>query len=1622
MADTPPPTGPIQPDNGTPPSEVNAWTVPTLKFGDAQGYQDAPYSFLNPETTLLNLEQLKDLAQVTGKEVAKLQVYTPERILLQESAVQTVLRTQVTGAEGVAPQTKTILQAIPDADLLAFKTKMEDLGTATLAHMEQAVATNDLSHLNETESKALAQVRGEIAAEMAKPGKSVILAPTETMEHLITVRAAQIVYDTAARAEADQMVNQAIDLEVTQGKIKPLTMHPREDARVGLITGGQASGKGTNVSRVTEDMATASGGESSDRMYVNGDAFKPLLGDSAVHDQSPSTYVKSQLLQNEANVIKGRIIDHVIGDAQIPNIIIDQVFPEPRLITMAGQGIHPAQLVVVGREIVSAIEGSFKRGEKEQRYENTEGILTLHRNVSAQLPGIIADAMGKNVQLSLFDNNGDASNPTLIMRGDMKTNSLEILDPVKAAEFFGKSRIQTNAQSPDQVFPEGSQIDLSWLKTITDRNPAAQIRIDIPGAPDVFMEMKDGKLTVNDPAKLQAALEATPQDPAAVEQLQKLRGLLSQSEYLSPETMAVVKAVEVTHPLSVSASGKGSVTATERPGANTSLPADTAPAMQPSAPALPPIGSADLTPADYIASAAQEYARIQAMPQNTLAEIALARLRAEEFSDRAYDAADALPPDQRQELTQYLSRANRWDRDVLRGEEKKLWDVEMKDAPPDMRRVIGLTEPTPAAGKPVYSVHLGNHRTAVTLILFNQGKIPPDTVVGRILDPQGNAVPLTAKQLNQMYQDGDLRTDNRNLNGDAWVDSGKINGIINDFDPQKFFDPSRDGGVGITLRTVPPSQAGNVAHYSDIICTNTGEPMPHFIMRNIPPTATPVSPVVTPAAPTAAPAVPAAPATPAAAPNTPPVLPEQEVLPGETPTAVAPAGPQPIGFPVLGTALFLYGASSQLRNTAPQTTGQKTTAAAVQTLYGVTSVGDVLKWVTQNPELGGMPLKILNNGANALGFIQGSVSTARDVSNFAGNIGNGNFVAAFGNTGDMMEHGSLTAATGINLVALAAQRGIPLATDAAAAFGGTEAMALASRTIFTRIAIPLMVTDIVAREVLKTWADKFANEAADSYDTHNDTSNAIIRNARPGLLGNYAAAGDAMDGVPTIPQISDYRNISVVNGMKDANGNTIALTGDPDQMRQTLLPYAQDTNRQIADAQAQMDFLNRGSTSGWWANSFGGMVVNALTPGDWNADAGKQYDHAIAQMSVDAQATGALKELNDYTARMNAYKATLAALNPEHPEQAAKDYAHSFAALGNLQKFYSAIRTDTTLKQMEAELGVADPKDATGKAKKAEIEAVQKALDDGLVEARKQAEQQTGFTAAQAEQKRAMAAFQAAPDSEDARVKLVTATRKMQELQAQVDQVMVQKTKDAQVVLTSYFAGELAKRNTLGELDAIAAMKTPAERDAYFKQNANLVAKSAGLQGRKDLGAVALSTSFADFQAKMNPIVQETLTQNEQMLATIAQAQKQGLPIPKGDTVLSDQAKAADAKLQKTLERLKMQQDAHVSPAILEQTQMQAYLDYAQAARAENAYYTNVTGQLPQVQIAPPAQQRAPAPPAPAGKETAASSIHQTVQANPALAQAITAIQTIVTAKPSEATQLHILPTPAVDVSAIRTV
>ncbi len=261
----------------------------------------------------------------------------------------------------------------------------------------------------------------------------------------------EFINDTAAKYATDLIYNGSPEIfklvedavargmkqAVEEGKYEPLSQSQNNERVSIVVAGGPASGK----TQATE-MALHSLEDSRDVMAFSTDQLRTLV--------SPGETGGPAFTDLEANLIFRQIIgkmDKAMKSDVAPTILSEGTSLNPEAINhllTGGAEVH-ASLISIPAEV--ALERAAKRAASDKaadqgRSYSDEYLLGLHKQDGMALPNITSQLQGKNVQLSIFDNNVErGQSPELIGRMNLQTMEMEIYNVQKLAELEQKGKI-----------------------------------------------------------------------------------------------------------------------------------------------------------------------------------------------------------------------------------------------------------------------------------------------------------------------------------------------------------------------------------------------------------------------------------------------------------------------------------------------------------------------------------------------------------------------------------------------------------------------------------------------------------------------------------------------------------------------------------------------------------------------------------------------------------------------------------------------------------------------------------------------------------------------------------------------------------------------------------------------------------------------------------------------------------------------------------------------------------------------------------------------------------------------------------------------------------------------------
>ncbi|AHE66866.1 zeta toxin family protein [Legionella oakridgensis] len=453
-----------------------AWEVSTVSILSSLKKQptvdgvlvgDLKYTVLDGEhVSYHDAEELAELHQINPRLPPKEFVaFRPERLAWHETIVAVSTQIKVENEQDMYKKCMQVYGSVLDElESLDLDQKRETIKRYTTQMVNDYLRGIDIS--SRPEGARIAKICKQIEESGATFG---------TYKEHYTAKDAMITYLTdvfyteAANKKIGELVQRTISESDT---LTPLDIPAPTERLTLMVAGGQASGKGSSVTRIKRSVEEA-GVEWDNVVKINTDSYKSLLLEPGT--VRPELY--SQLAQEEASIIHQKIQGRLMQMAQqgkAPHVFIDQVFLGKDKIEFGLLNGGKVRGIIVSTDVTDAIERSYARGLEEGtkgRYEHTQGILRCHKLMCQQIPETLAKFVGQEVSFLLVDNNvprGEQAKD--VMAINLRSGEIEIFSKVNLERFMAKAQININARSKDELYLEAAEdpSHISYLQPLLD--------------------------------------------------------------------------------------------------------------------------------------------------------------------------------------------------------------------------------------------------------------------------------------------------------------------------------------------------------------------------------------------------------------------------------------------------------------------------------------------------------------------------------------------------------------------------------------------------------------------------------------------------------------------------------------------------------------------------------------------------------------------------------------------------------------------------------------------------------------------------------------------------------------------------------------------------------------------------------------------------------------------------------------------------------------------------------------------------------------------------------------------------------------------------------------------------
>lgn len=303
----------------------------------------------------------------------------------------------------------------------------------------------------------------QVIGEIKKKSANKIPPINDEDKELIIKRLVDVAYMSKATSLIKPIVKKHIDIAAKEEKWEKLTAP--EVSTTYMVVGGQASGKGTSIGIIDLSLRSVNI-DPKNVVYCNTDMHKEYCLEDPLKLPIASREFYSQLTHLQAATQNTMVQKKVSGHR-----CIDQVFLGPDQISAGLENKGIVKAIVVSTKVEDAIERSYQRGEKSGRYENSFGILNVHKNMTLQVPDQLVKFNGKELYVDIVDNNvKQGSPPTLVANIDCLNKNITVSSVDHFIEYIKKMAINTLAKNKDDVY------DNKLLKEMSEKNPEEVIK------------------------------------------------------------------------------------------------------------------------------------------------------------------------------------------------------------------------------------------------------------------------------------------------------------------------------------------------------------------------------------------------------------------------------------------------------------------------------------------------------------------------------------------------------------------------------------------------------------------------------------------------------------------------------------------------------------------------------------------------------------------------------------------------------------------------------------------------------------------------------------------------------------------------------------------------------------------------------------------------------------------------------------------------------------------------------------------------------------------------------------------------------------------------------------------
>jgi hypothetical protein len=428
---------------------------------------------------------IEALAGMTGDNVQDLAIFSPARLLLQETIIACDSRLFIEDdnrdVEAYADNFREIFEIV-------YNRYVQPQGPRLCAELEGLYADTEKDVTRDVETLLTAENRDlqlmswlsgsyenggyeETAYQreqrrkahsldryyrvLVKNGLDRTLSPEAFKAKLVRLVVARV-YDLKARDYLLHEIKGCIKEAIADGEVRALDRVPAKDALLHTVHGPPASGKSTLRPRVR--LAAEQQGISwANVMVLNADVWREFLLEGKSLGRDADYW--GPLTDNELSIMWERMSVLLTRKWHIqPHIMVDHFYPDrAELATYPDRTkhFHVSLLLVHPDQIV---ERSYTRGQTEGRYITVPELL-FHLSATYKAYGpYFRSAAGENVRIEIADNAVPLGHePKTIAFGDMARDELNIFDVAGILLIDRYRQVNTAATNPRELFDKNTR-------------------------------------------------------------------------------------------------------------------------------------------------------------------------------------------------------------------------------------------------------------------------------------------------------------------------------------------------------------------------------------------------------------------------------------------------------------------------------------------------------------------------------------------------------------------------------------------------------------------------------------------------------------------------------------------------------------------------------------------------------------------------------------------------------------------------------------------------------------------------------------------------------------------------------------------------------------------------------------------------------------------------------------------------------------------------------------------------------------------------------------------------------------------------------------------------------------